>query len=324
MVSCVPIRYCWSALLLAITLQLQGCLEGFKPPGSGGGPTLTPPTSPWSGSTGWSLPPGSSSLQPPAPPVASKTCGKVGSRGRNMNCGPGVPLCGVLTLQMGLGEGVYSHPEPVVHGLWPQVEGFGSSQCIAPQKSDVPTQILYSCFDQKETPNSKDLWFQTHEWTNHGTCAGTVDAADFFQQLCDLAAGPLAVMAKSRSNNLKLDDTADALQNAGYCVWRTGSEQQVQLSACAGSDGKWKLADVSDFSKVCGPSNLPPSPNPPSAKPSPTPSVPTPSPPGSQPSGGVDCNRQKGPKCNGDSDCAGVSGCVRCAKSGFCTHTHCN
>lgn len=265
MVSFVPIRYCSSGLLLAIAILLQGCLEGFKALGSVGGSALTPPTSPWSGSTGWSRPPGSSSWQPAAPPVASKTCGKVGSRGRNMNCDDGVPLCGVLTLQTGLGEGVYRHPEPVVHGLWPQVEAFGSSHCIAPKKSDAPTQTLFSCFDQKETPNSKDLWFQTHEWTNHGTCAGTVDAADFFQQLCDLSTGPLAVMAKARSNNLKLDDTADELQNAGYCVWRTGSEQQVQLSACAGSDGKWKLADVSDFSKVCGPPDVPASPNPPSA-----------------------------------------------------------
>ena len=44
-----------------------------------------------------------------------------------MVCGDGVALCGVLTLQTGLGEGVYSHPTPSVHGLWPEVAPYGTS-----------------------------------------------------------------------------------------------------------------------------------------------------------------------------------------------------
>eukprot|EP00446_Apocalathium_sp_SHHI-4_P055257 CAMPEP_0177381430 /NCGR_PEP_ID=MMETSP0368-20130122/48062_1 /TAXON_ID=447022 ORGANISM="Scrippsiella hangoei-like, Strain SHHI-4" /NCGR_SAMPLE_ID=MMETSP0368 /ASSEMBLY_ACC=CAM_ASM_000363 /LENGTH=55 /DNA_ID=CAMNT_0018845843 /DNA_START=33 /DNA_END=196 /DNA_ORIENTATION=+ len=46
----------------------------------------------------------------------------------------------------------------------------------------------------------------------------------------------------------------------------------VMLSACAGPDGKWKLADVNDFSKVCGGSGPSPSPSPAPA-PAPTPST---------------------------------------------------
>lgn len=38
-----------------------------------------------------------------------------------MNCGNGVNLCGLLTLESGFGTGNYGHDEPVVHGLWPEV-----------------------------------------------------------------------------------------------------------------------------------------------------------------------------------------------------------
>ena len=46
-----------------------------------------------------------------------------------MDC-EGAPLCGVLTLETGLGNGPYAHDSPSVHGLWPEVNKYGSSQCI--------------------------------------------------------------------------------------------------------------------------------------------------------------------------------------------------
>ena len=52
-----------------------------------------------------------------------------------MVCGDGVALCGVLTLQTGLGEGVYGHPTPSVHGLWPEVAPYGTSACAKPSLS---------------------------------------------------------------------------------------------------------------------------------------------------------------------------------------------
>ena len=33
---------------------------------------------------------------------------------------------------------------------------------------------------------------------------------------------------------------------------RFSSVVQIMLSACAASDGRWKLADVADFSSACG------------------------------------------------------------------------
>ena len=41
-------------------------------------------------------------------------------------------LCGVVTLETGLGGGKYQHDQPVVHGLWPQVGKYGSSSCTGP------------------------------------------------------------------------------------------------------------------------------------------------------------------------------------------------
>jgi len=61
-----------------------------------------------------------------------------------------------------------------------------------------------------------------------------------------------------------------------------------------------------DFSKICPPSPAP-SPSPPSPSPSPS------------PSGGQCVPGVHGPACTADADCTSVTGCVRCAKSGFCT-----
>jgi len=101
-------------------------------------------------------------------------------------------------------------------------------------------------------------------------------------------------MKGARAANLDMTDTIDSLQRAGYCVWQKGSNAQIELSACAGTDGRWQLADISEFPKVCGS--------------------------GAPPSKSGQCVRMKrGPSCKTNSDCVGISGCVRCAKSGFCT-----
>lgn len=71
-------------------------------------------------------------------------CSAVGSHGRRMACGAGVEVCGVLTLETGEGSGNYRHPEPVVHGLWPQTENFGSSECDRPDSAANPRKI-YPC-----------------------------------------------------------------------------------------------------------------------------------------------------------------------------------
>jgi len=215
-----------------------------------------------------------------------------------MDCGPGVPLCGVLTLETGRGGGAYQHSAPVVHGLWPQVGNYGTSKCMAPKDAQAPTQI-FQCYDQEGTPHTKDLGFEKHEWITHGRCAGAKDAEDFFGQVCTLSSGPLHVMEGARSADLDLVDTADALQRGGFCVWAYGSSQQVELSACAGPDGRWKLADYANFAQVCGGGG------------GDTPAV--------TPQGAKCLPSQRGPACKHDSDCAAFGGCLRCARSGFCT-----
>ena len=67
-------------------------------------------------------------------------------RDGKMDCGEGVPLCGVLTLETGYGGGYYHHAHPSVHGLWPQVGEYGSSACIPPRVSAASPTRLYPCY----------------------------------------------------------------------------------------------------------------------------------------------------------------------------------
>ena len=89
-----------------------------------------------------------------------------------MLCGSGVPLCGTLTLQSGLGSGCYHSANPAVHGLWPETRTYGTSQCIRPQVSEGPSKI-YSCYADANDTDDHILWFENHEWTKHGQCAGS-------------------------------------------------------------------------------------------------------------------------------------------------------
>lgn len=217
-----------------------------------------------------------------------------GSDGGYMECGS-APLCGVLVLETGLGEGNYHHDAPAVHGLWPQDGAYGTSQCIRPSSMTNPTTV-YSCYESDDPSDALD--FEIHEWTKHGSCSGVKDAKDYFTQICGLSSAPKAIMAASRrSGSTAISDFAAALSAKGYAVFDTdSSNSQVMLSACAGSDSQWKLADTKDFGAACKGSGPAPSPSP-----------------------SVQCvPDSKGPVCKADADC-GFPGCVRCAHSGFCT-----
>ena len=102
--------------------------------------------------------------------------------GKSMDCG-GTAVCGVLTLESGLGKGVYAG-KPGVHGLWPEVGSYGTSQCVAPSSSTASPTKVYSCYD---TGESGQLSFETHEWTKHGVCAGVKvrTASSFADRLID-------------------------------------------------------------------------------------------------------------------------------------------
>lgn len=221
----------------------------------------------------------------------------------SMDCGSGVKLCGLLTLETGYGSGNYEHPEPVVHGLWPEVSPYGTSSCIAPGDASDPQEV-YSCYDQRGETQSQCLSFEQHEWGAHGICAGATDAEDFFTQVCSLAVEPIAIMNATRQESGdNLDAYVTALEAAGYSVYATDStNSQVEITACAGPDTRWVLAPVADFPTVCG-------------------------------GWGDDDDialvtddsvtqcvpNTHGPACTSDADCIDVSGCIRCAGSGYCT-----
>eukprot|EP00532_Pseudo-nitzschia_australis_P004103 CAMPEP_0168181818 /NCGR_PEP_ID=MMETSP0139_2-20121125/11482_1 /TAXON_ID=44445 /ORGANISM="Pseudo-nitzschia australis, Strain 10249 10 AB" /LENGTH=183 /DNA_ID=CAMNT_0008102545 /DNA_START=530 /DNA_END=1081 /DNA_ORIENTATION=- len=172
-----------------------------------------------------------------------------------MDCGT-APLCGVLTLETGYGKGHYNHKKPSVHGLWPQTGHYGSSQCLSPKSTSDPALIHYCYVDDGDTTDHEQ-WFENHEWEKHGICAGVSDADAFFDLVCNLSKAPIAVMTKVRneqpSPDQSLDHFVQALGSAGFSIFYTDYQyKQILLSACASKDGDWILADISEFSAVCG------------------------------------------------------------------------
>jgi len=219
-----------------------------------------------------------------------------------MDCGDNVPLCGVLTLQSGLGPGVYKGDKPRVHGLWPQVGRYGDSKCITPNTRAFDEKI-YSCYRDPSEPKKQVLWFEDHEWMKHGTCAGASNDQDFFAQVCSLAARPLRVMEQAGHS---FKTMVAAVRAAGLPVCSLDYHYaQVELCVCAAADGRWKLAPEADFPRVCGGGS----------------GLPKTTRRRRSHSKGARCvPGKRGPRCRRNADCRGNSGCTRCAKSGYCTN----
>jgi len=196
--------------------------------------------------------------------------------------------------------------------MWPQVGQYGNSKCEKPKDDTAPTKLA-SCYKSSDSADSKQLTFENHEWSAHGSCSGAANADDFFGQICTLSQAPLKVMATGTD----LETATKALVAAGYPLVNTDpTNAQVEIGVCAGADGKWVIAAPKDFPSKCGGSAPHPSPSPPSPTP-PSPSPPSPSPPSPSPAGTC-VPGQHGPKCSSDGDCQ-KGGCKRCASSGFCT-----
>lgn len=165
-------------------------------------------------------------------------------------------LCGVVALETGLGSGEYQHTKPTVHGLWPEVSPYGDSSCLSPSDTTPPSTFA-SCYNTSEAqqdPQHQTVFVQ-HEWQEHGICSGTAGSTDFFGQVCQLSAGPLAVMATARAAGSDLNAIAAALTAAKYPVFQIFDDSQILLSACASKANgtyKWQLAEMSTFQTVCG------------------------------------------------------------------------
>lgn len=54
------------------------------------------------------------------------------------------------------------HSEPVVHGLWPEVDSYGDSSCLTPKDTSSPT-VVYSCYDDSEESDSSNLSFEVSQ-----------------------------------------------------------------------------------------------------------------------------------------------------------------
>jgi len=221
-----------------------------------------------------------------------------------MDCGAGVALCGVLVLQTGYGPDKYHHDTPGVHGLWPETGDYGTSSCIA-VGDDSPIEQTSYCYQEEG-----DVGFQQHEWGKHGVCSGTKNSDDFFSQLCTLAVEPLKVMTDARAAGGDLGAINASAVEAGFPVFDVDPvDSQLYFSVCAGDDRQWKLANVADMPTLCPWTGPIPAPAPPAP--------PTPNPP--SPSSDICVPSEHGPRCSEDSDCAGITDCVRCAGSGYCT-----
>jgi hypothetical protein len=97
------------------------------------------------------------------------------------------------------GPNEYAASEPYVHGLWPETDSYGTSECIAPQSTTDPTKLA-TCYNNGTNNDADQLDFEQHEWEKHGCCAGAEDADDYFDQVCSISTAPLKVMSDSKSN----------------------------------------------------------------------------------------------------------------------------
>jgi len=168
--------------------------------------------------------------------------------GHHMDCGSSTHLCGILVLESGLGQGVYQHKEPNVHGLWPQTGHFSTSGCVKPPNTKSPTKV-YPCY----ASGSDQLGFEQHEWKDHGLCSGTKGCDDYFTQICSLSQAPLKIMATARSQGGDLKAVTKAVVEAGYPIWSDyHNDAQLALTACADSTGTWHIASMKEFQKICG------------------------------------------------------------------------
>ena len=162
------------------------------------------------------------------------------ARANFMNCGS-APYCGVLVLERGGGIGNYNHPNPQVHGLWPENGKYGNSRCVGGSGNNVPHVSCYT------DPN-----FQLHEWQKHGECAAS-DPTTFFNEVCALSSQPLQIMSDLKAQGASLDEMALKLADRGFPVFnRNAGNDQLELSVCAATDAVWKFSAVDSFSTDCG------------------------------------------------------------------------
>ena len=128
-----------------------------------------------------------------------------------MVCGDGVALCGVLTLQTGLGQGAYSHPT-VVGATASGPRSRPTARPSAPsRRSRRRTRAASSSATARRARARRTLVeFETHEWEKHGECAGVRDARAYLTTVCGLAEQPLQAMTAAHVRRRASHDAGKA------------------------------------------------------------------------------------------------------------------
>ncbi len=160
-----------------------------------------------------------------------------------MNCG-NISLCGVLTIELGIGKSVYNHTDVSVHGLWPQTGNYGSSGCVYPGGNpDDPIPIV-SCYT--------DTNFQKHEFLKHGICASN-SADNYFTQVCQLSSEVIPTIRDLKNEKKGIKEIANDMELLGYEVFSIDNTNgQLLFSVCADKENRWIFSKVKDFEEKCG------------------------------------------------------------------------
>lgn len=203
-------------------------------------------------------------------------------------------------------------------------------------------------------PPPQELWFETHEWGKHGTCAGVADATDFFTQVRSGLISPHSlplhlspiIMNVSPRSHVALGQGKLAHSHAVFtcrfhlftqvCSLSSAPLEVLSASRAAGKSLPQMQSDLESagfavFSvdtanyqfelSACASNDgvwkLAPVSRFPALCNGTVPPQPPPDPP---PSPALTCKPfTHGPPCVTDLDCASAPHCVRCARSGFCT-----
>eukprot|EP00040_Diaphanoeca_grandis_P011583 m.59462 g.59462 ORF g.59462 m.59462 type:complete len:300 (-) comp22708_c0_seq1:505-1404(-) len=218
------------------------------------------------------------------------------------------------------------------HGLWPSRDGASTA-------STYPCTCTTEVFDESQISSieskmnmywpsyegaNTDFW--SHEWGKHGTCTGLTQLAFFTAALAAREAyDPIqafqtagvrpgqtysnafltAAFQKTFTHQPLLGclSPQNALKEVAFCLDKTTLKIKDCAATVRNEGGEFTCDTATDILIPL------------STGPNPTPTPP--SPPG--PPGNTCVPDKHGPACTTDADCLHISGCVRCAHSGFCT-----
>ena len=139
-----------------------------------------------------------------------------------------------------------------MHGLWPEVAPYGTSECAKPSLSTADPRRVVQCYDATGEGTSHIIQFETHEWEKHGECAGVRDARAYLTTVCGLAEQPLQAMTAARKAGGGLDAARRAVMGLGLEIFAVDEQHsQLLLSACSDGD-TWTLSPVEKFPEACG------------------------------------------------------------------------